>query len=38
MVESVIRDMYYAKESSNFNKLNIITQTCSYVPSQANNI
>ncbi len=36
--ESVIRDLDYAQESANFNKLNIIAQAGSYVQSQANNI
>jgi len=35
--ESVIRDVDYAEESSNFNKLNIISQAGSYAISQANN-
>lgn len=35
--ESVIRDVDYAQESANFNKLNIIAQAGSYVLSQANN-
>ena len=36
--ESVLRDLDYAQESANFNKLNIIAQAGSYVQSQANNI
>ena len=36
--ESVIRDVDYAQESANFNKLNIISQAGSYSISQANNI
>jgi len=35
--ESVIRDVDYAEEASNFNKLNIISQAGSYAISQANN-
>ncbi|MCT7522612.1 flagellin [Aliarcobacter cryaerophilus] len=34
--ESVIRDIDYAEESANFNKLNIISQAGSYAISQAN--
>ncbi|OCL93732.1 flagellin [Aliarcobacter thereius] len=34
--ESVIRDVDYATESANFNKLNIISQAGSYAISQAN--
>nr|ABY16706.1 FlaA [Aliarcobacter butzleri] len=34
--ESVIRDVDYAQESANFNKLNIIAQSGSYAISQAN--
>ena len=34
--ESVIRDVDYAEESANFNKLNIISQAGSYAISQAN--
>ncbi|MCT7617387.1 flagellin [Aliarcobacter butzleri] len=34
--ESIIRDVDYAKESANFNKLNIISQAGSYAISQAN--
>ncbi|MCT7600981.1 flagellin [Aliarcobacter butzleri] len=34
--ESVIRDVDYAQESANFNKLNIISQAGSYAISQAN--
>ncbi|MFW3355858.1 flagellin [Aliarcobacter butzleri] len=34
--ESVIRDVDYAQESANFNKLNIISQAGSYSISQAN--
>jgi len=34
--ESVIRDVDYASESANFNKLNIIAQAGSYAISQAN--
>ena len=37
-VESIIRDVDYANESSNFNKANIIVQAGSYVQSQANEI
>lgn len=33
--ESVIRDVDYAEESSNFNKLNVISQAGSYAMSQA---
>jgi len=36
--ESVIRDVDYAEESSNFNKQNIISQAGSYAMSQANSI
>lgn len=36
--ESIIRDVDYADESSNFNKANIIVQAGSYVQSQANEI
>jgi flagellin len=36
--ESVIRDVSYEEESSNFNKANIIAQAGSYVQSQANEI
>ena len=36
--ESIIRDVSYEEESSNFNKANIISQAGSYVQSQANNI
>lgn len=36
--ESIIRDVDYASESSNFNKANIIVQAGSYVQSQANEI
>ena len=34
--ESVIRDVDYAEESANFNKLNIISQVGSYAISQSN--
>ncbi|MFX4280591.1 flagellin, partial [Aliarcobacter butzleri] len=34
--ESVIRDVDYAQESANYNKLNIIAQAGSYAISQAN--
>ena len=34
--ESIIRDVDYAKESANYNKLNIIAQAGSYAISQAN--
>jgi len=34
--ESVLRDVDYAQESANFNKLNIISQAGSYAISQAN--
>src|SRR5690606_29678272 len=34
--ESVIRDVDYAQESANFNKLNIISQAGSYAISQSN--
>ena len=34
--ESVIRDIDYAEESANFNKLNIISQAGSYAISQSN--
>ena len=34
--ESTIRDVDYAKESANFNKLNIISQAGTYAISQAN--
>ncbi|PRM98197.1 flagellin [Aliarcobacter cryaerophilus] len=34
--ESVIRDVDYAEESANFNKLNIVSQAGSYAISQAN--
>lgn len=34
--ESIIRDVDYAQESANFNKLNIISQAGSYAISQAN--
>ena len=34
--ESVIRDVDYAEESANFNKLNIISQAGSYAISQSN--
>jgi len=36
--ESVIRDVDYAEESSNFNKLNIISQAGSFSISQSNTI
>jgi flagellin len=36
--ESIIRDVSYEEESSNFNKANIIAQAGSYVQSQANEI
>ena len=36
--ESVIRDVDYAAESANFNKLNIISQAGSYAISQANTV
>ncbi len=36
--ESIIRDVDYAKESSNFNKQNIISQAGSYAISQANSV
>ena len=36
--ESVIRDVDYAAESANFNKLNIISQAGTYAISQANNV
>ncbi|PIE84986.1 hypothetical protein CSA08_04370 [Candidatus Gracilibacteria bacterium] len=36
--ESIIRDVDYAIEIANFNKLNIITQAGSYALAQANNI
>lgn len=36
--ESIIRDVDYAKESSNFNKQNIISQAGSYAISQANTL
>ncbi len=36
--ESVIRDVDYAQESSNFNKLNIISQAGTYAISQAGNV
>jgi flagellin len=36
--ESIIRDVDYAKESANFNKLNIISQAGSYAISQANSV
>ena len=36
--ESIIRDIDYSSESSNFNKANIIVQAGSYVQSQANEI
>lgn len=36
--ESVIRDVDYAKESSNFSEKNILSQSGSFVLSQANNI
>lgn len=36
--ESVIRDVDYAQESANFNKMNIISQAGTYALSQANNI
>ena len=34
--ESIIRDVDYAQESANFNKLNIISQAGSYAISQSN--
>ena len=34
--ESVIRDVDYAAESANFNKMNIISQAGTYAISQAN--
>ncbi|RXJ85296.1 flagellin, partial [Aliarcobacter trophiarum LMG 25534] len=34
--ESIIRDVDYAKESANFNKLNIINQAGSFVEVQKN--
>ena len=36
--ESIIRDVDYSSESSDFNKANIIAQAGSYVQSQANKI
>lgn len=36
--ESIIRDVDYAEESSNFNKQNIISQAGSYAISQANQV
>jgi flagellin len=36
--ESVIRDVDYAAESANFNKMNIIAQAGTYAISQANNV
>ena len=36
--ESVIRDVDYAAESANFNKLNVISQAGTYAISQANNV
>ena len=36
--ESVIRDVDYAAESANFNKMNIIAQAGTYAMSQANNV
>jgi flagellin len=36
--ESIIRDVDYAAESANFNKLNIISQAGTYAISQANNV
>ena len=36
--ESVIRDVDYAAESANFNKMNIISQAGTYAVSQANNV
>jgi flagellin len=36
--ESIIRDVDYAQESSNFNKQNIISQAGSYAMTQANSI
>jgi len=36
--ESIIRDVDYARESANFNKLNIISQAGSYAISQANSV
>ncbi len=36
--ESIIRDVDYAEESANFNKLNIIAQAGTYAISQANNV
>ncbi len=36
--ESVIRDVDYAQESSNFNKQNIISQAGTFAISQANNV
>jgi flagellin len=36
--ESIIRDVDYAQESANFNKLNIVGQASSYAQSQANAI
>ena len=36
--ESVIRDVYYAQESANFNKQNIIAQAGTYAQSQANQV
>ena len=36
--ESIIRDVDYAEESSNFNKLNIILKSGSYAQSQVNDI
>jgi flagellin len=36
--ESIIRDVDYAAESANFNKLNIISQAGSYAISQANSV
>nr|WP_082946420.1 flagellin [Aliarcobacter skirrowii] len=34
--EAIIRDVDYAAESANFNKMNIISQAGSYAISQAN--
>jgi flagellin len=36
--EAIIRDVDYAQESANFNKLNIISQAGSYAISQANSV
>jgi len=36
--ESVVRDVDYASESANFNKLNIIAQAGTYAQTQANQL